>query len=219
MRRAAPPAPRRIGLLGGTFDPIHRGHVALARAALGRFRLDRVYFLPARRPGHKAAPEAGFEDRYAMVALALAGQARMLPLATPAREGFTYSIDDVTWTASRFPGARQFFLIGADAFAEIATWKSYRALLRRVEFIIAPRTGFDLDALAAALPRELGARAAGESLRLRVGRAHWLGEFRAPGRSTDLRRLLAERRPAARRRVPARVLEYIYRAGLYRPNR
>ncbi|MGH9542769.1 MAG: nicotinate (nicotinamide) nucleotide adenylyltransferase [Terriglobales bacterium] len=207
---------QRIGLLGGTFDPVHRGHLRLARVAAARFRLDWVYFLPARRPWHKAAPGVSYEDRFAMVALALAGQPRFQPLAVPSRGARpTYSVDEVAWVARRHPRARLYFLIGADAFAAIGTWKNYRRLLASVEFIVAPRAGFGLPDLAAALPPGLGARTAGGALRLAHGRAHWLAGFRAAGSSRQLRRLLAERHPAASRSVPARVLEYIERGSLY----
>lgn len=222
-----PPAaarPRRIGLLGGTFDPIHRGHLQMARLAAARYRLDWVYFLPARLPWHKHAPAASFEDRYAMLALALAAAPRWQPLAVPAAPGKpTYSVHEVAWVRRRHPRARLFFLVGADAFRDIQTWKDYHRLLGLCDFIVAPRAGLTLQRMAAGLSGGLVRAFGRRELRLRHSRVYWLEGFAAGASSHAIRAgLAAAARPldaAARRwaqaRVPAAALAYLLRAGLY----
>src|ERR1051326_5660378 len=169
-----------IALFGGTFDPIHRGHLAIARAARERFDLGVVYFVPADVPPHKQkTPVSSFEHRYAMVALATAGEKafvaslleappryqNVLPFRDEAdlrerhesaRIGPSYSIDTVRRLKATLPkSARLFFLIGIDAFLEIAPWREPEALLREVEFIVASRPGFSLADVAKALPARL----------------------------------------------------------------
>src|SRR5438067_8882936 len=145
-----------IALFGGTFDPIHRGHLAIARAARTRFRLQRVYFVPADVPPHKQKqPVTAFEHRYAMVALAVAGEKEFIPslLEAPPRHSkvlafrsaqerehapANYSIHTVRRLKRELPKSAQlFFLIGIDAFLEIATWREPEALMEEVEFIVA----------------------------------------------------------------------------------
>jgi nicotinate-nucleotide adenylyltransferase len=173
-----------VALFGGTFDPIHRGHLAIARAARRRFKLDVVYFVPADVPPHKQQwPISVFEHRYAMVTLATASEKTFVPslLEAPPRYGnvipyrehesagghgagvnpaANYSIDTVRRLKRQLPhGAKLFFLIGIDAFLEIGTWRQPEALLGEAEFIVASRPGFSLDQVAAALPERLRARA------------------------------------------------------------
>src|SRR5438105_7325232 len=152
-----------IGLFGGTFDPIHRGHTALTRAAQEQFQLGRIYFVPANIPPHKQKrPLASFPSRYAMVALATAESQASVPalLEAPAdgqkSTQANYSVD----TVKRFKQTlkksdRLFFLIGIDAFREIATWRDPEALFRECEFIVASRPGYSLADVANALPERL----------------------------------------------------------------
>ena len=150
-----------IGLLGGTFDPIHHGHLALARAAKERFELGRIYFVPANVPPHKQSRAVtAYFHRYAMVALATMGEKAFIPsgleapgAAAPAPgvkgraakdpgEGPNYSIDTVhRLKESLKKSDRLFFLIGMDAFSEIAHWHQAEALFRECEFIVASRPG------------------------------------------------------------------------------
>lgn len=160
-----------IGLFGGTFDPIHLGHLALARAAMERCELGRVYFVPASVPPHKPVESpAFFFDRYAMVVLATMGEKRFLPslleapgTALPQVGGkknnvptANYTIDTVRRLRSELKKAdRLFFLIGIDAFRDIAKWHQAEALLRECEFIVASRPGYSLADVANALPEAL----------------------------------------------------------------
>ena len=128
-----------IALFGGTFDPIHRGHVNVARAAAERFKLKEVWFVPADIPPHKQkAPVTSYFHRYSMVALALAGEPDFLPslLEAPDPEAHverrpSYSIDTVRRVkAGLRKRDRLYFLIGIDAFRDIAKWYEAEALLK-----------------------------------------------------------------------------------------
>lgn len=238
-----------IALFGGTFDPIHRGHLAIARAARRRFGLGVVYFVPADVPPHKQkTPVSAFEHRYAMVALATAGEKRFVPslLEAPpryqnvlpfrddadirerqdsARAGPSYSIDTVRRVRATLPkNARLFFLIGIDAFLEIATWREPEALLREVEFIVASRPGFSLADVAHALPERLRPREsevnvfkkqpARGSLVLPGVTIHLLDGVNERVSATQIRQAIRGKRSLGRL-VPEAVAEYIRKQGLY----
>ena len=168
-----------IALFGGTFDPVHRGHLALARAGREQFELGRVLFVPANIPPHKQKqPTTSFFHRYAMVALATMGEKEFLPslLEAPgvsdirsskgrqnadAVAGANYSIDTVRRLKQQLRKSdRLFFLIGIDAFKDIAKWRDAEALLRECEFIVASRPGYSLADVANALPEKLRPAAA-----------------------------------------------------------
>lgn len=152
-----------IGLFGGTFDPIHRGHIALASAAREQFQLGRICFVPAHIPPHKQRrPLASFPHRYAMITLATAQEKRFVPslLEAPTENHkpapANYSIDTVRrFKQTLKKGDRLFFLIGIDAFREIATWHQPEALFQECEFIVASRPGYSLADVANALPESL----------------------------------------------------------------
>jgi len=133
----------RIALFGGTFDPIHNAHLRIAREAAGRFALDRIWFIPASRPPHKSGvTRTPYEHRYRMVELACAGE----PLFEASRleEGTenSYSIETIERVHALLGGSEElFFLIGADAFAEIGTWHRWRDVIASVEFIVVSRPG------------------------------------------------------------------------------
>ena len=139
-----------IALFGGTFDPIHTGHLQAARAAARKFRLDRILFIPTGKPPHKHGDHlTSFPQRYGMVALACGGDPRFIPslLEAPTPEGNpSFSIDTVHKVRrSLRKNDRLFFLIGIDAFLELPCWKEYRRLLNLVDFIVVSRPGFDAD--------------------------------------------------------------------------
>jgi nicotinate-nucleotide adenylyltransferase len=220
---------QRIALFGGTFDPVHAGHIAVARAALRRFRLDRIYFIPCGRPPHKRGRElAPFPHRYAMVALACAGQDRFVASLAEAGKDLagrevSYSVDTVRrfrkQTIAR--GDRLFFLMGADSFLQIKTWRAPEILLGLCDFIVASRPGFSSDALRRALPASVLPRAQSESprraqgiLALRRTTVFLLDAVSNPVSATEVRRRLKNDQ-SVRGLVPARVEEYITRQGLY----
>jgi nicotinate-nucleotide adenylyltransferase len=134
----------KVGLFGGTFDPIHRGHLEMAGRARTVFGLDRIWFIPARIPPHKDA--SGVSDpyhRYAMVALATQDNRWFVPSALELRsEGTSYTIRTVSRVRELLgPGVEIYFLMGMDSWREIETWKDYRQLLDSCSIILLPRGG------------------------------------------------------------------------------
>ena len=131
----------KLALFGGAFDPIHNAHLRIAKEAIDRCELDRVLFVPAANPPHKSV-HAPFEDRYRMVELALANEPAMRPSRLEADTAHSYSIDTIEKLKPELaPEDRLFFLIGADAFAEIRTWKRWQEVAKAVEFIVVSRPG------------------------------------------------------------------------------
>ena len=157
---------RRIALFGGTFDPIHIGHLAVARAAERRFHLDEIHFIPTGHPPHKPLRGmASYADRYAMVSIACADHPRFVPSLAESGAGHSgrevfYSVDTVKHFKQKHhgPGTHLYFLLGADSFLHIPTWKDYETLLGLCDFIVASRPGFDVAALRLVIPPELFAR-------------------------------------------------------------
>lgn len=139
----------RIGLLGGTFNPIHSGHLALAQSAFEGFDLDKVVFIPCRKPPHKdAAPLASAEHRLAMLELAIEDDIRFeISRVEIEREGPSYSIDTVSWFAENYPGQELFFIIGADTLPELHLWKDIDRLLEKCRFISFERPGTEISRL------------------------------------------------------------------------
>ena len=131
----------KLALFGGAFDPIHNAHLRIAKEAINQCELDRVLFVPSANPPHKNI-RAPYEDRYRMVELALAGEPAMLPSRLEADTAQSYSIDTIEKVKAELcAGDRLFFIIGADAFAEIRTWKRWRDVVAAVEFIVVSRPG------------------------------------------------------------------------------
>jgi nicotinate-nucleotide adenylyltransferase len=231
-----------IGLFGGTFDPIHRGHLALARAARERCKLSRILFVPANVPPHKQLqPLSDFAHRYTMVALATSQEKDFLPSLLEAPEPAetklersrtkrapkpNYTIDTVLRIKQSFKKTdRLFLLIGVDAFEDIAKWHQAEVLFRECEFLVASRPGFSLADVANALPASLRPRqevthpfhkqAARGDLVLRGVTIHLLDEVYQPISSTGIREAAAAGKSLARFVDPA-VGDYIKKLGLYR---
>ncbi len=182
-------------LFGGTFDPLHNGHLAVAREAADRFHLDRVLFVPAAHPPHKTRGAiAPYPDRVNMVELGCGEDPRFEASRIEAGQRRNYSIDTVERLDAA--GAKpDFFLIGADAFAEIRTWHRWRDLIRAVEFIVVSRPGARFEVPLGALVRSL------EGVWLNIS-------------SSDIRAKIAAGDTDVP--VPAAVLRYIAEHGLYR---
>lgn len=231
-----------IGLFGGTFDPIHKGHLALAAAARDRCGLGRIYFVPTNVPPHKTSqPVASFFHRYAMTALATTGEKSFLPSLLEAPAEFVlqdkksargtvapapnYSIDTIRKLKRGFKKAdRLFFLIGIDAFKDIAKWREPEALFRECEFIVASRPGYSLADVASALPEKLRPRAevtkpfskqpAKGDLVLPGVTLHLLDDVNQNISATAIRQAAAAKKPI-KRLVPDSIEEYVKKQGLY----
>jgi nicotinate-nucleotide adenylyltransferase len=222
-----------IGLFGGTFDPIHRGHTALAAAAGQQFHLGRIYFVPANIPPHKQKqPVSPFAHRYAMVALATNADRSFIPslLEAPAENSdpgtANYSIDTIRRLKKTFKASdRLFFLIGIDAFREIATWHQASALFAECEFIVASRPGYSLADVAHALPKQLRPaeavtrpfqkQPAKGDLVLPKATLHLLESVHYDISATRIRQAVASGRPLTKL-VDTAVADYIKKTALYR---
>lgn len=144
----------RVGLLGGTFNPVHNGHLKAAEEVRKRLGLRRVLFIPSYIPPHKRpAGMASPEDRYAMVRLAVKAHPAFeaSPLEIEAQEK-SYSIITLNKVRSLYHDARIFFILGVDAWLEIETWRSYREVLEQCYFIVISRPGYALAEAARVLP-------------------------------------------------------------------
>lgn len=196
-----------IALYGGTFDPIHKGHLEVARAAADAFDLERVLLIPVGAPPHRGGrPEAPYRDRYRMVELACEADARFeaSDLEAERKDGRpNYSIDTIQRVKPVLAaGDRLFFVIGCDAFADIRTWHRWEEVVRGTEWIVVSRPGSECDE----------ERVPGGA------RVHWLRDVAVPVSSTGLRRRLGVDERVADW-LPANVREFIRSRGLYAPKR
>jgi len=217
------PRPRHIAVFGGSFDPVHVGHMAVARAAQRRFHLDEIHFVVAgRHPFHRKGQLAPFPHRYAMTVLACAEHRRFLPSLAEAGEDFSgrevcYSVETVLRFRRRLHAHdKLFFLIGVDSFLQIPHWKSYETLLDSCDFVVASRPGFRMQALRLVIPPELLGRAAGSrsEIPLRKTSVHLLDTVSSHVSSTEIRRR-RHRGQSIHGLVPVRVEEYILRQAIY----
>jgi nicotinate-nucleotide adenylyltransferase len=201
----------RIGVMGGTFDPIHIGHLVAAEEARFQFELDRVVFVPSARPPHKGGVSSSPpEARLAMVSLAVEGNPFLevtdLELV---REGLSYTIDTLRSFHSQYGSqAELFFITGADAILELLTWKDPEELLAESSFIAATRPGFDLKKLKEALP-PVTSKGTDASKSVNIMEIPALGIS-----STDIRQRVAAGKPF-RYMVCGAVWEYITSERLY----
>lgn len=186
----------RLAIFGGTFDPVHKAHLAIASAAAGRFSLDRVLFVPAAHPPHKrGGTHASFADRLRMIDLAIAGDPRFEASRLEEGSKRSYSIDTIERVrATLSPGDELFFLIGADAFAELRTWHRWRDVVRAVRFIVVSRPGASYDVPEGAI-------------------ADRIDSVQLPVSSSEIRTALAEgRQPDV---LPPAVFDYARSRSLY----
>lgn len=151
---------RRLGVFGGTFDPVHLGHLTPALAALERFSLEAIVFVPAASPPHKLAePVSPFAHRFAMLALATAPWERfLLSDLEQARNGPSYTVDTLLTLRQSWPADEVFFLLGSDSLAQIATWYRWEEILELAHLLVLhrePYWGAELERLlpSTLLPR------------------------------------------------------------------
>lgn len=195
---------RRLGVMGGTFDPIHYGHLVTAEEAQVQFALDEVVFVPTGQPWMKQDREVSApEDRYLMTVIATASNPKFrVSRIEIDREGPTYAVDTLRMLASEHPDAELYFITGADAMLEILEWKDPEEVLSLAHFIAATRPGYDLTRFESAVPtrRPNVSRMSIPALAIS---------------STDIRERVREGRPI-RYLVPEGVKSYVEKADLYR---
>lgn len=211
---------RAVGVLGGTFDPVHRGHVALASGAREALGLDQVLLVPCAVPPHKPhRPVTAAYHRLELLYLATEDVAGLrIDTLELARGGASYSID--TLRALRSSGARPVFILGSDALAEITTWREHHALLAEFDFLSVERPQDDGPSLPEGWPEEARRRVA--PLPAPPAPALGLGgrivrlPLDVPSISSSLVRSRASARADLGALVPPRVARYIQRHRLYR---
>ncbi len=206
----------RLGIFGGTFDPVHLGHVLPLRAALHDLALDRILVFPTARPPHKPEREpAPAAVRFAMVELAFLGdpEIRVSPYETE-RDEATYTIDTVRWVAGSHPGADLHLLVGEDSVRTLDSWREWEGIVERVTLVGLSRPGTEgvpgSETASGRLPpflRDAGAR------------VRWLDSVRVDVSSTEIRDMLARGEDPGTGRVPGPVLDYLRKYDDYREPR
>jgi nicotinate-nucleotide adenylyltransferase len=207
-----------VGLLGGTFDPIHNGHLAVARAAQHALALDHVRFIPAARPPHRPdSPQASEYHRVAMIRLAIEnGTGWEVSDLELRRDGPSYTYDTlITLNRDGLPPSQIFFITGADAFAEIATWHRYPEVLDLAHFVVVARPGFSLEALQGRVPALAHRMIEPADLAVSSASRIILVAAETPDVSSTAIRARAARREALDGLVPPAVSAYISQHDLY----
>ena len=139
----------RLGVFGGTFDPIHHGHLRVAEDSRQKAALDKVVFVPTGAPPLKGSGVASAKDRYAMVEMAVASNKSFeLSGVEAERPDVSYSVDTAALFNDKYPGAELFFILGVDAFLDLHKWKEPDRLVRSMDFIIISRPGYEFRELA-----------------------------------------------------------------------
>ncbi len=213
----------KLAIFGGTFDPVHAGHLRAARAATRAFRLDCVLFIPSGNPPHKRGGRlTAFDHRFAMTALACAGTPKFVPslLEAPRADHRPhYSVETVTkLRKSLTPRDQLYFLIGLDAFLDLQQWKTPERLLDAANFVVVPRPGFPLQEVLNVLPPRIvrGVPPPGRngSVRLRRTKLHILSGVNVRVSSHEIREAIRQGRPVTGL-LPPLVEEYIVKHELY----
>ncbi|PIU29575.1 MAG: nicotinic acid mononucleotide adenylyltransferase [Candidatus Hydromicrobium americanum] len=203
---------KKIGIMGGTFNPIHHGHLVTAQEALSQFKLDKVIFIPTGNPPHKIENEvASAEDRYIMTVIATSSNSNFFVSRMEIdRKGKSYTIDTVRQLRKIYgKNSLLYFITGADAILEILTWKNTDEIVSLCKFIAATRPGYNLSRIEDLRKRLFGkAGAADEKI--------YVMEIPALSiSSTDIRNRIKHNRPIDYL-LPERVSNYILKHELYK---
>ena len=199
----------RLAIMGGTFDPIHMGHLRMTRAVQRQLEFDRVVFLPAYIPPHKQTRSdfASWQDRLAMVQMAIQNYDDFVVSSLEFdRGGISYTYDTVNFMQELWPDAEIYLIIGEDSLTQLYTWHRVLDLLRLVYFVAAERPGYEGEAGVARLTRAYGSWVADKIIHAEVPETAIS--------STEIRKRLRESKPI-RGMVPLEVEQYIYEQGLY----
>ena len=200
----------RLAIMGGTFDPIHMGHLRMAYAVQQQLAFDKVVFLPAYIPPHKQTRSdfASWEDRLAMVQMAVQNYADFVVSTLEFdRGGISYTYDTVNFLQELWPDAEIYLIIGEDSLTQLFTWYRVQDLLRLVHFVAAERPGYEGEEGVARLTKAYGAWVAEKIIHAEVPDTAIS--------STEIRKRLREGKPI-RGMTPLPVEQYIYERCLYR---
>jgi nicotinate-nucleotide adenylyltransferase len=191
----------KIGLFGGTFDPIHMGHLRAAENAREALGLNTIHFIPAGAPPHRVGPKTSPTDRFAMVALATASHPAFVASDVEVkRAGTSYTVDTLISMREAFPNDELVLIVGSDAFGDIASWKDTDRIFSMCRVAVVHRPG----------------EVPGSELVLEftMDRVSWVEAAGLQVSATDIRRRVAEGR-SVRYLVPDLVADYIQKRGLY----
>jgi nicotinate-nucleotide adenylyltransferase len=211
----------RIGIFGGTFNPVHLGHLRSAEEVRERHRLQRVLFIPSATPPHKREHGlASADDRLAMVRVAVAGNPHFRVSSIELqRGGRSYSVDTLRTLRRRMPTSVFFFILGADAFRDIATWYEYRSLFELCNLVVTSRPPENDVLLSKLLPvavrREFCYRPRLRALEHRTGNRIFFQRISQLDISASAIRKRLRAGTSVRYLLPPSVERYIFRHGLY----
>lgn len=206
----------RLGILGGTFNPVHFGHLRAAEEARFRVNLDKVIFMPSGNPPLKALDLIDASHRYTMTRLATASNVNFVVSDIEIRQTEkSYTANTLQRLREIYPEDELFFILGIDAFLDIPNWWQPEALISMIDFIVVARPGFDLmDILKSSYVQSADSEL--NQFQLKSGRKAFVLQMTPLGvSSTDIRRLLKEGK-SIKYLLPEKVEEYIYAHNLYR---
>lgn len=211
----------KLGILGGTFNPIHNAHLRIAEEARDLFGLDRVVFIPAATPPHKPlVGELSFASRLEMVRLAVAGNPHFeVSDMEGVRGGRSYSVDTLRELRAERPGDQLFFIVGADSFNDISTWREYQSIFSLCSIISVQRPGSTISDLTGALPVAIAGEFCYDSSAKRLVHSSGNEVYALDGvlldiSSSHIRHLVKSGR-SIRYLLPEAVEHYIKEQGLY----
>jgi len=199
---------KRIGIMGGTFNPVHKGHLALAKTAKEQFVLDQIVFIPSGMPPHKSPDEIlDKEQRYNMLKIAIKGiPAYSLSRIELDRKGYSYAVDTFNALKRKYgKNAKLFYIMGLDSINEILSWKKPLELFKLCEFIVGTRPGTKL--------RTFKRLVKFPPLQKEVDKIHII-ELAEDVSASDIRKRIKTKKSPAKL-VPEKVLKYIERNKLY----
>jgi nicotinate-nucleotide adenylyltransferase len=211
----------KIGILGGTFNPVHNAHLRIAEEARDLFGLDRVIFIPAATPPHKpSVGELSFASRLEMVSLAVADNPHFsVSDMEGVRGGRSYSIDTLRALGLEFPQDELFFIVGADSFNDMSNWREYAAIFTLCNVVCVQRPGSTISSLAKALPVAMAREFCYDAAAKRLSHNSGHGVYALDGVLLDISsshiRLLVGGGRSIRYLVPDAVEQYIKEQRLY----
>ncbi len=210
---------QNIGILGGTFDPVHEGHLVVARKLCSRYKLDLILFIPAAFPPHKLQTSASYSHRVAMLEAALQNEQQMVvSLIESERPDPSYTIDTLFELQKRLGEKNFHLIIGADSFAELHLWYRFAELFKLANLIVASRPGYTFETFLKNLKTIPGGStwdSTEEKWLLRSGKSiSYFREIRQIVSSTLIRKLIGQNKPVDEL-VPREVLKYIQCNEMY----